>query len=343
LNIDTIVEEEFMEEFVAKAFQQAHIKAAAEKFGVNPQSLNELDGFENFIFEGERDGKGVILRLSHSAKKDLRQVTSELMYVHYLAEHGAGVNCPLESRQGELICQIPIEDGDYFSAVCFTKAEGEHPYGNALTDDLIRQWGAAMGKMHRLSQQYRAPQGYERIHWYDEIEITNAADFLPAGQDSVIERIEQCKRNLHALPMDNQMYGVTHNDLHPGNFLFDGKNLTMIDFEDCVQMWYISDLATSLFMCSVWPPNDLTREAFAHQFWPVFLRGYHEENEMPHTWIEKVPLFIKLRELIQYVAMYRACDMNNPPAWVAHFMDGRKERIEQGLPFFETHDWLQYE
>lgn len=329
-----------MEEYVAKAFQQAHIEAAAEKFGVNPQSLNELDGFENFIFEGERDGKAVALRLSHSAKKDLQQVTSELMYVHYLAEQGAGVNCPLESRQGELICQIPIEHEDYFSAVCFTKAEGEHPYGNVLNSELVHQWGAAMGKMHRFSQQYQASQGFERMQWYEEVEVTNPADFLPVGQEGVIERMQQYTRELQALPNDRQSYGVIHNDLHPGNFLYDGKKLTMIDFEDCVQMWYVSDMAISLFMNSVWPPNDLSRVDFARQFWPLFLRGYRDENEMPDGWVEKLPLFIKFRELGQYVAMYRACDMNNPPPWVARFMDGRKERIEQDLPFFDTYDWL---
>ena len=335
------MEEEYMEEHVAKDFQQAHIESAAEKFGVNPQSLKALDGFENFIYEGDRDGKAVILRLSHSSKKNQQQVTSELMFVHYLAEQGAGVAYPLENRQGELICRIPIADGNYFSAVCFTKAEGEHPRGSALNDELIQQWGAAMGKMHRLSQQYQAPNAYERMHWYDEIEVTNPADFLPAGQEGVIERMQQYTRTLKALPTNRQTYGVIHNDLHPGNFLFDGHKLTMIDFEDCVQMWYVSDMAISLFMSSVWPPNGLSREAFACQFWPVFLRGYREQNEMPDEWVEKLPLFIKFRELGQYVAMYRACDMNNPPPWVAHFMNGRKERIEQDRPFFETHDWLK--
>ena len=330
-----------MEESIAKVFQQAHIEAAAEKFGVDPQSLNALDGFENFIYEGDQDGKAVILRLSHSSKKDLQQVTSELLFVHYLAEQNAGVAYPLESRQGELICQIPIMDKEYFSAVCFTKAEGEHPHGPALTDDLIHQWGASMGKMHYLSLQYQAPKGYERMHWYEESEVTNPSNFLSAGQEGVIERMQQYTRTLQALPTDRQNYGIMHNDLHPGNFLFDGKNLTMIDFEDCVQMWYVSDMAISLFMSSVWPPNELSREEFARQFWPAFLRGYREENEMSDAWIEKLPLFIKFRELGQYVAMYRACDMNNPPAWVAHFMEGRKERIEQDLPFFESHDWLK--
>lgn len=198
-----------------------------------------------------------------------------------------------------------------------------------------------MGKMHHLSQQYQAPLGYERMQWFEEVEVTNPADFLPPDQPGVIERMQQYIRELHELPVNKQTYGVIHNDLHPGNFLYDGKKLTMIDFEDSVQMWYVSDLAISLFMSSVWPPNELSREAFASQFWPVFLSGYREENEMPDAWVEKLPLFIKFRELGQYVAMYRACDMNNMPPWVARFMDGRQKRIELDLPFFETYDWLE--
>jgi Ser/Thr protein kinase RdoA (MazF antagonist) len=330
-----------MEENIAAVFQEKHIQQAAAHFDVEQTSLRALEGFENFIYEGERHGQAVVLRLSHSSKKNLRQVTSELRFIHYLAENGAGVAYPLEDTRGELIHQVPVSEGDYFSAVCFTKAEGEHPRGSALNDDLIHHWGAAMGKMHRLSQEYQAPLGYERMHWTDEIEVTNPADFLPEDQGGVIERMQQYTRILQNLPVDNQSYGVIHNDLHPGNFLFDGKTLTMIDFEDCVQMWYVSDLAISLFMSSVWPPNGLSREEFARQFWPVFLQAYREENELTDAWVEKLPLFIKFRELGQYVAMYRACDMNNPPPWVVHFMDGRRERVEQDLPFFETYDWLK--
>jgi len=51
---------------------------------------------------------------------------------------------------------------------------------------------------------------------------------------------------------------------------------------------------------------------------------------------------MKFREIGQYVAMYRAADLENPEPWVARFMDGRRERIEQGLPYLELDHWSRF-
>ena len=197
-----------------------------------------------------------------------------------------------------------------------------------------------MGKLHDLSKQYRPPVEFQRLHWYEKVEITQIEHFLPPGQQVVIERMHQYTHELQSLPIDNRSYGVIHNDLHPHNFLYNGQRITMIDFEDNVQMWYIADLAISLFMVTVWPPEDLRRETFAQMFWPKFIQGYREETEIADEWLEKIPLFLKFRELDQYVAMYRACDMNNPPPWVVRFMDGRFERIKSDFPYLAIDNWL---
>ncbi|MBI9051004.1 MAG: phosphotransferase [Anaerolineaceae bacterium] len=328
-----------MEPHIAKKFKKEHLLQAANMFDIQEQTCQELDGFENFIYEGQRNDKPVILRLSHSSKKDRDQIGSELAFVNYLAQNGADAAQPLPARNGDLIREIALPDHTYFSAVCFQKAPGHHPIETDYNTDLYLKWGAAMGKMHRLSRQYNPPVEQQRIHWYEEIEITRPGDFLPPSQEGVIEMMAEYTRKLHGLPVSRQNYGVVHNDLHPYNYLYDGQQITMIDFEDAVQMWYMADLVSSLFMVSVWPPNEMNREDFTRSFWPFFLRGYREQNDIPESWIEEIPLFLKFRELGQYVAMYRACDMQNLDPWVAHFLNGRQQRIEEDLLYIEIEDW----
>ncbi len=182
----------------------------------------------------------------------------------------------------------------------------------------------------------------QRIHWDEEIEVTHPHRFLPPDQFKVIEQLEILKAQLRTFPIDKSQYGIIHNDLHPYNFLYDGEKITMIDFEDCVQMWFVSDLATSLFLMTVWPPDGDSREEFALKIIPSFLAGYKTEKDLPDEWLETIPTFLKFREIGQYIAMYRGADLDNPEPWVARFMEGRRERIEKGLPYLNLEHWMRF-
>jgi Ser/Thr protein kinase RdoA (MazF antagonist) len=267
---------------------------------------------------------------------------SELLYLQYAATNQADVALPVLSLEDKLVETIPDEEDGYFSVVCFEKAPGQHPRDENHQSDLYYAWGKAMGRLHRLSTTYQPAEGYQRMHWYEEVEITQPDQFLSPDQWLIIEKIQQATARLKTLPVSQETYGVIHNDLHTGNFLLNGRRITMIDFEDAVQMWYVSDIAISLFMTAVWPPNNQPREEVPFTFLPPFLKGYRSEKEISSQCLYRMPLFLKFRELGQYVAMYRGADLENMHPWVARFMEGRRERIENEIPVFEVKDWEQF-
>jgi len=331
-----------MEIAVLKKFNQKILTEALHRFGLEKYPNQALDGFENFLFEVDTKPRALILRLSHSSKKTENAITSELLYLQYLAANRADVAIPKPSLEGKLVETIPDEEEGYFSAVCFEKAPGQHPRGEAHQSDLYYAWGKAMGRLHDLSSSYQPLEGFQRMHWYEEVEVTSPELFLPPDLWLIMEKLQQAVERLKTLPVSKDSYGVIHNDLHTGNFLYDGHRITMIDFEDAVQMWYVSDIAISLFMTAVWPPTGLSREEVPFAFLPPFLSGYRSEKEINAQCLYRLPLFLKFRELGQYVAMYRGADLENMHPWVARFMDGRRERIENEIPVFALNDWEQF-
>ncbi|MDO9027186.1 MAG: hypothetical protein Q7U87_04820, partial [bacterium] len=69
---------------------------------------------------------------------------------------------------------------------------------------------------------------------------------------------------------------------------------------------------------------------------PHFLEGYAQENRLDPKWLKEIPLFLKIREIDLYGAIHRSFDVNNiDNPWVAGFMKGRKEKIEQDVPYLD--------
>jgi len=52
----------------------------------------------------------------------------------------------------------------------------------------------------------------------------------------------------------------------------------------------------------------------------------------------QIPYFLKLREMDLYVIIHRSCDLDNLDPWCASFMDNRKYKIENDVPYVAL-DW----
>jgi Ser/Thr protein kinase RdoA (MazF antagonist) len=76
--------------------------------------------------------------------------------------------------------------------------------------------------------------------------------------------------------------------------------------------------------------------AFTHTFMTRFLNGYVEENQLSLAWLAEMQTFLKLREIELYAVIHRSFDVQNlQNPWVERYMDGRRQRIEDGIPYIE--------
>lgn len=322
-----------MEKQIRDIFNDEIIKVASDRFGVLFEDVKKVGGFENFIYEFTRDQQDFILRISHSNHRTLEMVEAELDWVDYLAKNGASVSQPIRSINNRLVEKINLEDGSYFLVTAYYKAPGRHVKKEDVTEELIREYGRVIGKLHRLTKDYQPGQS-KRIEWDEEGFIVSARSYLPDSEvaiyDHLMETIDQIKK----LPQNKECYGLIHTDIHFGNFFINDGNITVFDFDDSAYKWFISDIAIALFYL-IANKSDEEKVSLTKWFMKHFISGYQVENQLDPFWFEQLPIFLKLREIILYVVIYRS-EYPNFSEWGQNYINQYKSRIENNIPFVDV-------
>ena len=78
------------------------------------------------------------------------------------------------------------------------------------------------------------------------------------------------------------------------------------------------------------------------QFVEFFMKGYSRETNIDFKWLSEIPLFLKLREFILYISVLRHRNLDELDDWTKGFMDGRKEKLENNIPFLKNDIFSKY-
>lgn len=323
-----------MEKEIKDRFHDGILQEAMRRYRIGEGNIHLLDGFESFMYEFQQDGRDYILRLAHSRRRSVELIQGEVDWINYLAAGGAGVARAILSRQGNLVEAVDDGRGGQFLATAFVKARGDHPRGAVWTPEFYERYGRALGRIHALTRRYQpADPAWRRPDWDDPI-MLQVETLLPPSEGLVVERYRELGAYLRALPKDPEGYGLIHQDFHAGNFFVDDEGrITAFDFDDCVYSWFIYDIAMVLFYSALFAEDG---RAFTETFMPCFLQGYRRENALDPAWLAEMPHFLKLREIDLYAVIHRSFDLESTEdRFVAHYMPGRRERIEGEVPVID--------
>lgn len=317
-------------------------KKAAERFGLAPDSLKMLDGFENIVFEASRNDQPCILRLSHSTHRTPEHVHAELHWLDYLASNNVSVCTPIRSRQGSLTEHIEAVDGS-FIAVVFERAPGCFVKKPDQTPQMAFNRGQLLGRMHALTKEYQPPKGMPtRYPWYDEPDFKHADRFLKPEDAVIGERFAELQAALKAIPTSHDDFGLIHMDPHTGNVFFDGDKPTIFDFDDCAYDFFVSDLAISLFYAVLNLNEKQDRTAYARSFFKNLVDGYGTEYGLDNRWCEVIPMILKRREMVLYVAIHRGFDEDDFGEWSLKYISERRPTIVNRIPYLDL-DWSEFD
>ena len=292
------------------------------------KALYALDGFElspiagheggrNLLWVCARNGKReAVLRASTTGDRTAEEMLAEAEFVRYLAQNGAPVANVIPSVRGQLV--EAVDPGGPPCFVClFEYAKGmlisDNGYryrDGAPLEEYFYNTGKALGAIHRLSKGY-AP-AHRRPSYFDKYNMGYIGRLIPDAYAELKRAIAARLEAFHALPTDAAGFGLVHFDFSDGNYHVDMDTgaITVFDFDNCMQCWYMFDLANLWTHGVGWcrfEPDGKRRMACMKRYFDTVLEGYRSETDVPGALLDRLPLFIDMVLIENVVDEFECC------------------------------------
>jgi len=324
---------------------------AAKLFGTYKEDLRvfpDYEGAANLVYEYALDGMPLILRMSFRPERSFDQIQAELHFVNYLAEQGVRVSVPVASRRGSQVETIKAAGID-FQIVSFIKGKGMRVPDNGYRyregvpiEEYFQNWGQVLGEMHHATQQYQPlNQQVRRPEWFGLHQSRlSIVESLPDDLQLVRRRIRSTLAELQSLPKDRDSFGLIHGDFNDGNFSVDYSNgdITVFDFDDCCYFWFMYEIACAWEggIGRVMFGGLQERKDFMEWYMEQVMAGYERENVLSDSWLEKLPLFIRLIQIEEF--LHYAQYLNDPDESVAAGLNYKIKCLEEEIPYMGFFD-----
>lgn len=235
-----------------------------------------------------------------------------------------------------MIERITIGTENYF-AVTFEKAIGRHiTYPDYLNNhEIFHELGKITGRLHKVSEKFSGTQN-KRIGWKENYYLKNFRSFIPDKEEKITSLREQIKE-IAKITKNQNNYGLIHGDINVGNFFVNTNQITLFDFDECQNSWYVEDIAIQLFYTVYVMCDDSVEERHekAIEFMQYFLKGYKTEKSVDIEMLKLIPQFLILREMIVHVGMYKMWELDNLTGWASDYYRDSSKRIINRTPIVE--------
>ncbi len=185
---------------------------------------------------------------------DPAMVRSELQWLDALSrDTDLVLQEPVRNRAGELVTQIPVDEGTApLNCTLMRWVEGQPYHRDLESEQLARHIGQIIATLHNHASQWQAPEGFSRprrdIAYFESALATvklalddgriDQADYAQLEQ-SIALVVEM----LGAMDEGPQTHGIMHSDTHKGNMLHHQGQIRLIDFSFCALGNYMFDIS----------------------------------------------------------------------------------------------------
>ncbi len=302
----------------------------ASRWGENNAIVEHWRSSANFVFSVRTEtGSRYYLRFNHSSERDIDTLASEIDYLHYLLGEGIRVAVPVKSSSGRFIETVSTELGD-FHAIMFEAFPGKYRKLEEMDGEGMRGWGQALGSLHQAAQGFGSTR---RPTWKDHMAL--ARRFLPVTDKAALSELGFIEAQLGAFGEEPGGFGLIHFDFELDNLLWQGDIPGIIDFDDCAYYWYEADVAFAL--------RDLyddraSKVDLIDDRLGAFIAGYRTQRTLTQAALERLPLFVRLHNLIMCAKLYRSLG-DGPerpePGWTTELRGKLKAIIDRMKREFE--------
>lgn len=267
----------------------------------------------NAVYWCKNQGETFFLRFAPAEEKTKENILAELEFLRYLKSSGYAAADIILSKAGNELEAVNTPWGMYY-AVAFKEVSGKPLYRIALTDDIIFGYGKALGKLHKLSSEYK-PVNNKRKDWNETMGWMEdvLADF--PEETAAKSELSLLKEYFLKLPATKENFGLIHYDFELDNVFYDETTKThnIIDFDDSMYHWYAMDIEQALASIKEEMPEEQVEPAITQ-----FMKGYGCEYHISEDMLKLLPIFRRYANLYGYIRLL--CSVKekweNEPEWM---------------------------
>jgi len=299
-----------------------------ENWEYDKDAIDMLNNFRisaNAVYPYKFNGKTFFLRFVPWNVENENEMKEEIDFILYLHKEGLNVLEPVLSKNGKYLLKKNTPWGEYL--VCaFKRVDGEDfenfiSNENGYSDELIKDYGKTLGKLHKFSNRYKKVNKKSCFDLLDELEYIYKNNFNGKAE-IIISEFNELKKLLPQIPKNEVNYGLLHGDFESDNVFFDkntGK-FSIIDFGSSLYHWYVIDIDITLASLK----DEISEKDF-DKVKTLFLNGYCEEYTYDEKTLEYMPIFKRFEELREYIELKNILEetWDNEPQW----MIGLREKL----------------
>ena len=244
-----------------------------------------------------------IVRLTPNSFRSREEVLRELHWMQFVGSRTPDVVSVIGESATDTR-QFMFE-GEHFTVTLLEKIIGKPITAEQWNASHFERLGALTGFLHKVGQEYRAPNDEAELTEWDSTPEACLAHELPEDERALPDLNQRVFDHMAAMPRDPARYGPIHYDIHPGNYLITADNrLVLFDFENSCRGHYINDIAVVLYYSRIHKLSTVD-EGFNRDFLEAFWKGYTTAYHVPEEDIEHIPWLLLNRSLIVLGYLYK--------------------------------------
>lgn len=266
-----------------------------QTYGLGDASIDLLKYQHHAIYRvTTRQGELLLLRISLSARNNPNEFKVQIAWQETLWQAHLPVPEPVRTLDGRLVGQAKLDESAQARYALMRWAPGRR-IGKGVGRTVMRKAGAIAGQLHKHSCETSFPIKDSLPRW--DVSTIAEPERWSVGLDKVVRATIQAATRLTqdalaGLNVGPETFGVIHADLHIENIVRSQGRLTVIDFGDCGQGFYLYDLAVMLSVVRNVIPS--RAEPLIH----AYLDGYAEVRALPKDADILFPSFLAYRDLV---------------------------------------------
>jgi Ser/Thr protein kinase RdoA (MazF antagonist) len=280
------------------------------------------------------DGRRFALRIHRPGYQTVEATRSELAWMDSLRASSVRTPVAVVGTDGDPLQTVSVGGDVARTAVLFEWIDGA-PLSAIGELEPWSRLGELMARIHVHGQHWTRPAWFTRPAWDADALVGDEPRWGPPDPEGVFSDedrgvLEECRAEvlgrLEALGTASDRFGLIHADLGFENALVaDDGTVTIIDFDDSGDSWYLGELASALY------PHDRTEDFGERR--DALVAGYRRVRELPDEPLAELPTFLMARRIQTLGWMFSRPE-------TAHAERQRPRRIQSTPP--ATRDYLAW-